>query len=326
MPELHRQIRSHVRSLVRLLVPAAMALSISAFASASTVFSLTFTGAQESPAGDADGTGSGTLTVDPSTNTLSWNFVYANINPPTLMHIHTAQDGTNGAVLIDFGVATSGGPGTLINSKVTSAANITAILANPQNFYVNIHNSTFPGGAIRAQVPFLIPSVTLSGSQEVGGGDPDGSGAGSIWFDTGVNKVFWNLTYTDIDRPTLFHVHKGDFGTSGPVFIDFGVATSGGAGTLIGQVATTDALLDQIIANPAGFYLNVHTAPFPGGAIRGQLVLPPPVIGDLNGDFVVDAADLAILLGQWGGPGSGDLDGNGTVDAADLAILLGAWD
>lgn len=46
---------------------------------------------------------------------------------------------------------------------------------------------------------------------------------------------------------------------------------------------------------------------------------------DLDGNGTVGAADLAIQLGQWGGPGSGDLDGNGTVGAADLALLLGAW-
>jgi hypothetical protein len=46
---------------------------------------------------------------------------------------------------------------------------------------------------------------------------------------------------------------------------------------------------------------------------------------DLNGDGVVGAADLAIQLGQWGGPGSGDLNGDGTVGAADLSIMLGSW-
>ncbi|MFO0828010.1 MAG: hypothetical protein U0572_07645 [Phycisphaerales bacterium] len=46
---------------------------------------------------------------------------------------------------------------------------------------------------------------------------------------------------------------------------------------------------------------------------------------DLNGDRVVNAADLAILLGQWGTAGSADLNGDGIVDGADLAILLGAW-
>ena len=47
--------------------------------------------------------------------------------------------------------------------------------------------------------------------------------------------------------------------------------------------------------------------------------------GDLDGNGTVDAADLSILLGQWGGPGSADFDGSGTVDAADLAALLGFW-
>jgi hypothetical protein len=47
--------------------------------------------------------------------------------------------------------------------------------------------------------------------------------------------------------------------------------------------------------------------------------------GYLNGDDRIDAADIAILLGQWGGDGSADLDDDGIVGAADLAILLGAW-
>ena len=46
---------------------------------------------------------------------------------------------------------------------------------------------------------------------------------------------------------------------------------------------------------------------------------------DLNGDQMVNALDLAILLSQWGNPGSADLDGSGSVDGPDLAQLLGAW-
>ena len=47
--------------------------------------------------------------------------------------------------------------------------------------------------------------------------------------------------------------------------------------------------------------------------------------GDLNGDGVVDGADLGVLLGNWGNPGSGDIDGNGTVDGADLGALVADW-
>ncbi|MEC9372366.1 MAG: hypothetical protein VYC34_00915 [Planctomycetota bacterium] len=51
--------------------------------------------------------------------------------------------------------------------------------------------------------------------------------------------------------------------------------------------------------------------------------------GDLNGDGVINAADLAQLLGAWGNvcilPCPEDFDGNGIVDIGDLAILLGSW-
>ena len=56
-----------------------------------------------------------------------------------------------------------------------------------------------------------------------------------------------------------------------------------------------------------------------------EILLAPSVPGDLNGDGVVNGADLSILLSGWGMPGPADLDGNGTVGGSDLAILLGSW-
>lgn len=51
------------------------------------------------------------------------------------------------------------------------------------------------------------------------------------------------------------------------------------------------------------------------------------ILGDLNGDGVVDGNDLGTLLGQWGPcPGcSADLNGDGVVNGGDLGTLLGAW-
>jgi len=65
--------------------------------------------------------------------------------------------------------------------------------------------------------------------------------------------------------------------------------------------------------------------------IRGQIIGDEPIVGDLNGDGVVDGADLGILLSAWGEcPSTGacpaDLNGDGVVDGADLGILLAAWD
>jgi len=55
-------------------------------------------------------------------------------------------------------------------------------------------------------------------------------------------------------------------------------------------------------------------------------VLPECVIADVNCDGLVNGADLAIVLGQWGSAGGpADLSGDGTVNGADLAIVLGGW-
>ncbi|MCH2145334.1 MAG: right-handed parallel beta-helix repeat-containing protein [Phycisphaerales bacterium] len=53
---------------------------------------------------------------------------------------------------------------------------------------------------------------------------------------------------------------------------------------------------------------------------------PPDCPADINGDGIVDGADLSSLLGAWGeSDGSADIDGSGLVDGADLAALLGDW-
>lgn len=56
---------------------------------------------------------------------------------------------------------------------------------------------------------------------------------------------------------------------------------------------------------------------------QGQAPCPP----DLNGDDIINAADLALLLGAWGpNPDHpADLNGDDIVNASDLAVLLGSW-
>lgn len=46
---------------------------------------------------------------------------------------------------------------------------------------------------------------------------------------------------------------------------------------------------------------------------------------DLNGDAIVDGADLGILLSAWGSEGPGDIDESGEVDGSDLGALLACW-
>ena len=76
----------------------------------------------------------------------------------------------------------------------------------------------------------------------------------------------------------IAHIHTGGSTTNGPILVNTTLAPgdivlSGGSGTFtrnnITTLSTTDA--QAIIANPAGFYFNVHTTLNPGGVMRGQL-------------------------------------------------------
>ncbi len=75
-----------------------------------------------------------------------------------------------------------------------------------------------------------------------------------------------------------FHIHSAPVGENGPVVIDSGltsVSSSTGSGSIVLPAVTLDtpdqiAVLNEILANPQLFYLNIHTPDNPAGAIRGQ--------------------------------------------------------
>lgn len=186
-----------------------------------------------------------------------------------------------------------------------------------------ITSLSLAGGAFATVHTF---ELNMTGDQEAPGpGDPDGFASGSLTIDDVTNMISWSFTYENIDAPTLMHIHTGAAGVPGPVLVNLGVATSGGPGTLISSTVASEANIKLILADPAGFYVNIHNAPFPAGAIRSQLLrLSDNCLGDFNGDGVVDGSDLGLLLGDWGGT-EFDLNDDGAVDGSDLGILLGAW-
>ena len=109
------------------------------------------------PTGDPDGTGAAAVTFDLTTSSenVCWDFTYSGIAQPTAAHIHAGAAGVAGGIAITFtpgslGATSSTGCADLLTApEVTAAA---AIVANPANFYVNIHNGEFPAGAIRGQL------------------------------------------------------------------------------------------------------------------------------------------------------------------------------
>lgn len=102
-------------------------------------------------------------------------------------------------------------------------------------------------------------------------GDPDGSGSAMIVIDPEAGTVCWELTVEAIEPVTQSHVHAGAEGESGDVVVPLDV--DGFEGSSEGCVEDQDAeALQGIVDDQSSFYVNVHTADFPAGAIRGQLV------------------------------------------------------
>lgn len=107
-----------------------------------------------------------------------------------------------------------------------------------------------------------------------GAGDPDGSGTAAITIDPDTGEVCWDLTVENIADVTASHIHVGAAGVDGGVVVPLDV--DGFSGTSDGCVDASDSDLDAILADPAGFYVNIHTEDYPAGAIRGQLAADSP--------------------------------------------------
>ncbi len=112
--------------------------------------------------------------------------------------------------------------------------------------------------------------VTMTGIQEVPGpGDPDGSGTVEIRVVPASGEVCWNLYARGIDAATAAHIHRGAAGSAGPPVLS--LTTPDAAGRSQGCANVDRRLAQELSLRAHEFYVNVHTAAHPAGAIRGQL-------------------------------------------------------
>ena len=108
--------------------------------------------------------------------------------------------------------------------------------------------------------------ATLSGANEATPNSSTATGTGTLTFNT-ITKIFTITVTHTIASPTAGHIHKGAVGISGPVVYPFS--------SLVSPITITSAALttEQEADLTAGlFYVNLHSAAFPGGEIRGNLI------------------------------------------------------
>jgi hypothetical protein len=121
-------------------------------------------------------------------------------------------------------------------------------------------------GSAHGGKPF---ATELLGANEIPGpGDPDGEGSARLTLNLGQSEICFELSVTGISPVTAAHIHVGPVGVAGPVVVPLTPPTSG----FSAGCATVDReLIEAIMENSVNYYVNVHNADFPAGALRGQL-------------------------------------------------------
>ena len=123
----------------------------------------------------------------------------------------------------------------------------------------------------------VIPwSASLDGAQEVPSNPSPATGSGFGTYDTVTNLLNWDITWDGLVAPAFAaHFHLAPPGVNGGVIVGIPGVAGLTSGNVVAMAALTDgAQEDGFLAG--NFYINIHTAPFPGGEIRGQVNVPEP--------------------------------------------------
>lgn len=191
--------------------------------------------------------------------------------------------------------------GTLTAADFLAVGNVTtfsqmvdALLSGKT--YINVHTTDFASGEIRGQIGVNAFEATLSGGEGVPPVTTMGSGSALLVLDAAQTSLFYRLEYADTSTVTQAHIHAGAAGVNGDVIFFLcetaaapapgGVPTPptcpGVPGVVTGaltaadlipsMVAGIDNFADAVAAIQGGdTYINVHSAAFPAGEIRGQI-------------------------------------------------------
>jgi hypothetical protein len=271
------------------------ALAVAAFASVSAhaqVFSANLVPGNEVPPVTSMATGSALVGI--IGGSVVWNLNVTNLTNITAGHIHRGAQGVNGPVVINFAPMFSAA-GNARGSAPIDPVLANEITSNPAGFYVNIHTTQNPGGEVRGQLVVSASQAfgaVLSGANEVPPADANSVGTANLLIGGGM--VAYALTTTNVTGVTAGHIHRGAAGTNGPVIVDFAPTFNGNVA--LGIVATTAQNEADIRANPLGHYVNIHTATFPGGAVRGQLAAVTANTGTAGVPTLSEWAMIALVL------------------------------
>ncbi|HEV8432125.1 MAG TPA: CHRD domain-containing protein [Thermoanaerobaculia bacterium] len=230
------------------------------------------------------------------------------LNNITGITLYQGAPGTNGTAVQTFTTSTSNFTGGQLNRTLTiDPSLLTAIEANPQNYYFVITTADFPNGAVRGT---LVPANaqqfggTLSGGAN---GAPGGSGTFAFSLSPNPGGQTYTLTY-DISTNGIGNTATGFTLTplgGNPVTFAHGDTVVNGRFT--GTTTIDMVTAQQLLCNPSAFSLGIATQAFANGAVTGNVgtnnELFIPVVGSVPGlNNTMWRTDLNLYNNNQGTP------------------------
>jgi hypothetical protein len=125
------------------------------------------------------------------------------------------------------------------------------------------------GGGDRALLAVMNGAKEVDPDGEKGTGDPNGRGSFSATIDG--RELCYGIQVKNIGDPAAAHIHRGGRNVAGPIVQELEQPDAGDPGSSAECVRLSGDLARALKRNPRRYYVNVHNAEYPNGAVRGQL-------------------------------------------------------
>jgi len=272
-------------------------------------------GGNEVPTVEGDGLGIAMLHYTSNTNVLEIKVQTTDLTGPiTGIHLHMGAEGENGDVVQNL---TPSLVGNTVNVKLQAGDYIDALRSG--NIYLNVHTEANPAGEIRGNifpVEGLVFDAWLAGSQEVPAVGNDGFGLAIGTIDSDLSSIVVAVVTDNLSGDiTGAHFHNAPLGENGDVVLNL---TDFADGTFIDadDIEIDDTFLSNYLSGD--LYVNIHTASFPAGEIRGQVYR---IARDGYAYDVCQEQEIPEPVGAGNAAGSGMLAFNRDFDEMHLMVV-----
>jgi hypothetical protein len=256
-------------------------------------FQVMMDGSQEVPMAVTNAFGVGYFDLSKDLSKIKYLVVMQDLSGPLSgAHLHVGQTGASGGVVVDITGSISG---NVIAGVISNPSASLIDSMNSGSIYLNVHNSMFPNGEIRGQLlnssRYLYFDAAINGAQQVPAVATTATAVSVIKINASLDSLWIDAAVDGISGSIMSaHFHSGNPGINGPVELDLTPYINGNriSGTITGSMLTPELFGEML---EGAIYINLHTAGFPNGEIRGQVyrLIREGYTVYLNGDQEIPA-------------------------------------